>query len=271
VKVRDNGPGIAADVLKGLFEPFRSVGKSGGTGLGLAYCQRVMQAFGGEITCPRCWASSPNSPCASRDQRGGARAAPRAAVAQARTVLAGKRLLIVEDDPVQRMATRQKLGPLALTGELDEAADGQPRWSCWRASPTTSCCWTCTCPASTAMRWPRRSAASRANQDVRIVAYTSEPAHLARGKALKAAWTASSASPARSCRCWRLQHVVQQPRGVPSAAGRLAGRRILLADDSAFNRKAVAAYLRNAAAIVIEVEHGRPCWSSCTRRKASTP
>jgi CheY-like chemotaxis protein len=54
-----------------------------------------------------------------------------------------------------------------------------------------------------------------------------------------------------------LQHVVQDGV-VPSAgaAGRLAGRRILLADDSAFSRKAIAAYLRNAAAIVIEVEHG---------------
>jgi CheY-like chemotaxis protein/HPt (histidine-containing phosphotransfer) domain-containing protein len=54
-----------------------------------------------------------------------------------------------------------------------------------------------------------------------------------------------------------LQHVVQQPGVTGSAAGRLAGRRILIADDSAFNRKAIAAYLRNAAAIVIEVEHGR--------------
>jgi hypothetical protein len=49
--VRDNGPGIPREVLAGLFEPFRSVGKSGGTGLGLAYCQRVMKAFGGEVRC----------------------------------------------------------------------------------------------------------------------------------------------------------------------------------------------------------------------------
>ncbi|QJW84476.1 HAMP domain-containing histidine kinase [Ramlibacter terrae] len=34
VRVRDNGPGMSADVLHGLFEPFRSVGKSGGTGRG---------------------------------------------------------------------------------------------------------------------------------------------------------------------------------------------------------------------------------------------
>jgi signal transduction histidine kinase len=34
VRVRDSGPGVAPDVLAGLFEPFRSVGKTGGTGLG---------------------------------------------------------------------------------------------------------------------------------------------------------------------------------------------------------------------------------------------
>jgi len=51
VRVRDTGPGIAPEVLPGLFEPFRSMGKSGGTGLGLAYCQRVMRAFGGSIEC----------------------------------------------------------------------------------------------------------------------------------------------------------------------------------------------------------------------------
>jgi CheY-like chemotaxis protein len=51
--------------------------------------------------------------------------APARRRAQARTVLAGKRLLVVEDDPVQRMATRQKLAPLAATAKLDEAADGQ--------------------------------------------------------------------------------------------------------------------------------------------------
>ena len=51
VKVHDTGPGIAPDALAKLFEPFGSVGKAGGTGLGLAYCRRVMRAFGGEIEC----------------------------------------------------------------------------------------------------------------------------------------------------------------------------------------------------------------------------
>lgn len=51
IRVRDNGPGVPPDLLPRMFEPFRSAGKSGGTGLGLAYCQRVMRAFGGEIDC----------------------------------------------------------------------------------------------------------------------------------------------------------------------------------------------------------------------------
>ena len=51
VRVRDNGPGVAPDMLAHMFEPFHSVGKSGGSGLGLAYCQRVMRAFGGDIAC----------------------------------------------------------------------------------------------------------------------------------------------------------------------------------------------------------------------------
>ncbi|RYF37166.1 MAG: HAMP domain-containing histidine kinase, partial [Comamonadaceae bacterium] len=101
VKVRDNGPGIAPDALAGLFEPFRSVGKSGGTGLGLAYCQRVMRAFGAEISCASVQGEftefTMRFPAISEEER---EAHWRAAVAQARTVLAGKRVLIVEDDAV---------------------------------------------------------------------------------------------------------------------------------------------------------------------------
>ncbi|MDB5858496.1 MAG: putative histidine kinase, atypical unorthodox [Ramlibacter sp.] len=261
VKVRDNGPGIAPDVLKGLFEPFRSVGKSGGTGLGLAYCKRVMQAFEGGITCH----SVPGQfteftmrfPAISEDEREQHRLAE---VAQARTLLAGKRLLIVEDDAVQRMATRHKLGPLALTAELDEAADGQVALDLLGRRAYDIVLLDLQMPGldgyAVADKIRREPGP---NRDVRIVAYTSEPAHLARAKALKGGMDGFISKPcAQLPLLAALQQVVQQPRGASRVApGRLAGRRILLADDSAFNRKAVAAYLRNAAASVIEVEHGQ--------------
>lgn len=46
--VMDTGPGIPDDVLPHVFEPFYS---TGGTGMGLAFCQKVITAFGGKIQC----------------------------------------------------------------------------------------------------------------------------------------------------------------------------------------------------------------------------
>ncbi len=51
VKVHDTGPGIPSQLLPRLFNSFFTSGKEGGTSLGLSYCTRTMQAFGGDITC----------------------------------------------------------------------------------------------------------------------------------------------------------------------------------------------------------------------------
>jgi len=47
---KDNGSGIDPEKLPHIFENFHTASSSG-TGLGLAFCKRVMESFVGEITC----------------------------------------------------------------------------------------------------------------------------------------------------------------------------------------------------------------------------
>lgn len=49
LSVRDNGPGIPAERLPGIFESFMTYANKQGTGLGLPFCKRVMTALGGRI------------------------------------------------------------------------------------------------------------------------------------------------------------------------------------------------------------------------------
>jgi two-component system, NtrC family, sensor kinase len=48
--IRDNGPGIPAEIGKTLFEPFITKQKNNGTGLGLAIVRQYIIAHGGNIT-----------------------------------------------------------------------------------------------------------------------------------------------------------------------------------------------------------------------------
>lgn len=48
---RDTGPGIDETIAHKIFDDFFSYQKSGGSGLGLGYCQRVMRSFGGKVEC----------------------------------------------------------------------------------------------------------------------------------------------------------------------------------------------------------------------------
>jgi len=51
IKVRDNGVGIASEMLEDIFRDFYTFGKNGSYGLGLPFCRKVMTAFGGSIRC----------------------------------------------------------------------------------------------------------------------------------------------------------------------------------------------------------------------------
>jgi signal transduction histidine kinase len=50
IRIKDNGPGIPANIEKSLFDPFVSFGKPNGTGLGLAIVSKIVQDHAGAVS-----------------------------------------------------------------------------------------------------------------------------------------------------------------------------------------------------------------------------
>ena len=120
IVVRDTGPGITPEFVPHLFEEFQTIGKAEGTGLGLSFCRRVMRGLGGDIECRSEWGqfteftlSFPLAPVG----------APVTTVAPASVSLAGRSVLIVDDQPLNRTIARALVGELGLT--VLEAEHGQ--------------------------------------------------------------------------------------------------------------------------------------------------
>ncbi|MDP3760788.1 MAG: response regulator [Ramlibacter sp.] len=257
VSVRDTGPGIPADLQRRLFEPFRS-SKSGGTGLGLAYCRRVMRAFGGDITCQ----SAPGDtrftmtfpPVTARERE----LYREAIMAKAKAVFVRRRLLVVDDDGALRKTTRLKLKPVEAV--VDEAADGREALAMLSNFRYDLVLLDVDMPHVDGYEVAEQIRAGLApvNRDVCIVAYTSEQGPAARVKALKAGMDGLVSKP---CEQEALLHALCRALESPGGRarlehGQLAGQRVLLADDNAYNRKAVAAYLRRAGVDVVEAGTG---------------
>ena len=86
-----------------------------------------------------------------------------------------------------------------------------------------------------------------------IVAHSSEPAYVASIKARKAGMNGFVSKPASQLAL--VQRLVDALSEVP-VQSQLAGQTVLVADDNAWSRRAVCAYLRQAGVIVVEAEHG---------------
>ncbi len=131
--VTDSGIGIAADVLPRLFNSFEQADNSttrkyGGTGLGLAITRKLAELMGGEVGVESTPGRGSTFWFSARLQKLTAQATQPSTVsrlpaeAQLLDRHAGKRVLLVEDDPVNRDVT---LGLLTHAGlAVDIAEDG---------------------------------------------------------------------------------------------------------------------------------------------------
>jgi PAS domain S-box-containing protein len=133
-EVRDTGMGIPEDKLSGLFQAFQQVDAStnrkyGGTGLGLAITHRLAGLMGGETGVESRLGQGSTFWLTARLGRGRAGEAPapapldRTAEAVLRQRHAGRRILLVEDEPVNRELATFLLEEVALA--VDPAADGR--------------------------------------------------------------------------------------------------------------------------------------------------
>ncbi|WBY02497.1 response regulator [Ramlibacter tataouinensis] len=272
VTFEDTGPGMKPEVLARAFESFHTSGKAGGTGLGLSFCRRTMQAFGGDIGCEselgrftRFSLYFPAVPAAEI-------AAHEAQVLErARLAFAGKRVLVVDDVPALRETTRALLAPLDV--QIEEAGNGQQALERLARSPVDAIVLDLAMPVldgygtAESIRSGRIPGLAR----VPIVALTAEPAAVALAKLERVAVDAVVGKPCSQVQllealCRAHEHAREADERDRAAAG-LAGKTILVADDDAFSRRYLRVLLEQHGIEVAEAEDG----AAALRRLQAAP
>jgi PAS domain S-box-containing protein len=122
-EITDSGIGIPPDVLPTLFQKFTQADSSttrrfGGTGLGLAICKQLVSAMGGEIGVDSVQGKGSRFWFTVRLAPG---AADRVSHYVANTALKGFRVLVVDDNEVNRLIFRKQLGAWGMTVQSVES------------------------------------------------------------------------------------------------------------------------------------------------------
>lgn len=256
VLVTDTGPGIPAATMPHLFEPFHTSDKVGGTGLGLAYCKRVMAAFDGDITCDsvegegtRFTLRFPHVAQTASDEH--RRGAARGSIGS----LSGKRILIVDDDAMQRRTMRAQLSGLGMV--IDEADNGQAGIERMQNACYDLVVMDLRMPVLDGYAATRmiRGGCVPGHQFVPVLACTSDPPHLVRLKVERAGMSGVLYKPFRSADLVReLGSCLERPS---ADCAILVGKTIILADDDEYGRNIVRVLLETYGVQVLEASHGQ--------------
>ncbi|NTW69107.1 MAG: response regulator [Chlorobiaceae bacterium] len=253
VFVRDDGPGVSAENIGKLFDPFFTSGRKGGTGLGLAFCKRVMHSFGGDITCNSVHGeytefvlSLPvlaESEIAEYEVK---------LYTDSRGYLSGKRILLADDDPETLAMIRRYLLPLGV--DIEDAVSGSEVMAMIESERYDLLLADLDLPVIDAFEIAYRIRGG--GKYLPIVAYTKEPSYMLQGRAEKSGIHGLLSLPLRLPDF--LQALTSSIKENPAILqGSLAGKTLLVVDDSAVNRMIIRNMLQKFHLTIVEAVNGR--------------
>ncbi|WP_294347010.1 hybrid sensor histidine kinase/response regulator [Prosthecochloris sp.] len=258
VSVRDTGPGIPPENLGRLFDAFFTSGKKGGTGLGLAYCKRVMKAFGGDITCDSMQHEytefTLDFPVVSGQELVRFRSWM---VSRYRDIFEDKSILLVDDELPDREPVKQFLEPFNVI--VDEAGNGQEALEMLTKKRYDVVLMNLSMPVMNGYESTeeiRRGKAGDTMKNVPIIGHTAVPTYIARGKTEKVGMQAFISKPVTESELINLLASIFN--GEYTVGKRdFSGVNVMIVDDSSFNRYVLKSILEKHNVSVSEAISGK--------------
>jgi CheY-like chemotaxis protein/signal transduction histidine kinase len=254
ILVKDNGPGISSENLSKIFDPFFTSGKKGGTGLGLAFCNRIMRSFGGDILCnsergayTEFVLSFPVLDKAIIDDY------EAKLYAEYRPIFSGKKLLLAGTSHERLGMIRRQLAPFGIG--TAEASDGAQALNMIVSSRYDLLLADIDLPFLSAAELARKIRES--GSELPVVAYTTSK-HPVPGKQLEETSeidTWISMPPALSELLYALKTSLQTARETLKES--LAGKTVLVVDDLDFNRRVIKSMLNKLGVTILEASDGQ--------------
>ncbi len=260
IYVNDTGPGIPPHIIPKLFGDFYTSGKKEGTGLGLSFCKRNMQMFGGDIICESEFGKwtrfSLLFPKLSEEE-----------IRKAKLEGKKRKILLADDQEVNLITTKSKLEKILLYVSCDIARSGKEAISMARQNKYQLILMDVQMPDISGIEATKRIRSY--DKEVPIIALTS----LNRDSFSRAIQDAMSKNDfnnylSKSSRDNLLYRGVSKwitdPQDDLAYVGTkddclkiLHGKRAILADDQQINRLMTKRSLESAGLIVVEANDGK--------------
>jgi|GEM_PF-229518 len=262
ITLTDTGPGIPKQLLSKLFNNFTTANKASGTGLGLAYCHRVMEAFHGEISCESVVGQyttfTLTFPAIMQEEID---AHTKAVFQRTIPLFQHKRILVVDDQIIYHTSVRLMLEDLGC--QIDGAENGQVAITMLRENPYDLIVMDIIMPGKDGYVTTEEIRAGIVFQqkNIPILAHTSETPYMAKIKTQKVGMDGFVSKP-----CTQLELIKAVYQTMQRARKRnsfektgdyLKGKTILIVDDELFNRQYLEIYTKEWGMHTLHAENGQ--------------